>query len=146
MKKAIVTGASGLIGHNVINELLSNGVKVLAIGRKERVSFDLYKTNSLNDLSYCQLDLENIDLLPQKVDEIGWSPEESCVFYHFAWSGSKTLTDGTIDDQLKNVSYSANAVKIAKKLGCIKFINSGVLLYTATPFKFLACLLYANIL
>ena len=125
MEKAIVTGASGLIGHNVINELLANGVKVLAIGRKERISYNLFLDSSINNLLYCQLDLENIEELPQKIKEMGWSTGESCVFYHFAWAGSKTLSDGTIDDQLKNVSYSANAVKIAKKLNCIKFVNSG---------------------
>lgn len=127
MKKSIVTGASGLIGHNVINKLLANGIEVLAIGRKERVSSELYLDNNFDNLSYCQLDLEHIELLPQKLDEMGWSVGDSCVFYHFAWSGSKTLTDGTIEDQLKNVYYSANAVKVAKTLGCTKFVNSGSL-------------------
>ncbi|MDA9309049.1 NAD(P)-dependent oxidoreductase [Flavobacteriaceae bacterium] len=127
MEKAIVTGASGLIGHNIIKELLANGIKVLAIGRKERISSDLFLDDISGNLLFCQLDLEKIDELPQKINKMGWSVGESCVFYHFAWAGFKTLTDGTIDDQLKNVSYSANAVKIAKKLGCIKFVNSGSL-------------------
>lgn len=127
MKKAIVTGSTGLIGSNVINELLSKGIKVLAIGRKEKPISESYLTSPNKNLTYCQLDLENIDLLPQKLDEISWNVGESCVFYHFAWSGLKTLTDGSFDDQLKNVSYCANAVKIAKKLRCTKFINSGSL-------------------
>lgn len=132
MKKAIVTGASGLIGYSVINELLANGIKVMAIGRKDKINSELNLGNSQVDLTYCQLDLKDIDLLPEKLEKIGWSTGESCVFYHFAWSGSSTLTDGTINDQLKNVSYSANAIKIAKKLGCIKFINSGSMEETFT--------------
>lgn len=132
MEKAIVTGASGLIGSSVINELLANGVKVMAIGRKVKINSEFYIENSCDNLSYCQLDLQDIHLLPEKLDRMGWSTGESCVFYHFAWSGSNTLTDGTIDDQLKNVTYSANAVKIAKELGCIKFINSGTLEETFT--------------
>jgi len=33
--------------------------------------------------------------------------------------------DGTIENQLFNVTYLANSVKIASQLGCCKFINSG---------------------
>jgi len=127
MKKAIVTGASGAIGRYVIRELLDNGIKVLAIGRKSGINTEFFIKNSCNNLSYCQLDLKEIDLLPKKLNEIGWVSGKSCVFYHFAWSGFTSLTDGTVDDQLKNVTYSANAVKIAKELGCVKFINSGSL-------------------
>jgi len=125
MRKAIITGASGLIGKNVINELLANGIEVLALGRKDQLDSEVQSGNNKGNLTYCQINLKDINLLPEKLEKIGWSTGESCVFYHFAWSGSKTLTDGTIDDQLKNVSYSANAIKIAKKMGCIKFVNSG---------------------
>lgn len=125
MRKAIITGASGLIGKNVINELLANGIEVLALGRKDQLDSEVQSGNNKGNLTYCQINLKDINLLPEKLEKIGWSTGESCVFYHFAWSGSKTLTDGTIDDQLKNISYSANAIKTAKKIGCIKFVNSG---------------------
>lgn len=123
MNKAIVTGATGVIGGHVLKVLLENGIQVLAIGRKNEIDYEELHDN----LSYCQLDLQYIDLLPEKLKKMDWTIGKSCVFYHFAWSGSSTLTDGTIDDQLKNVTYSANAVRIAKQLGCIKFINSGTL-------------------
>jgi nucleoside-diphosphate-sugar epimerase len=125
MRKAIITGASGLIGKNVINELLANDIEVLALGRKDRLDSGIQSGNKEGNLTYCQIDLKDINLLPEILKKISWSAGESCVFYHFAWSGSKTLTDGTIDDQLKNVAYSANTIKTAKKIGCIKFVNSG---------------------
>ena len=34
MKKAIVTGATGLIGKAVVNELSKNNIEVLCVGRK----------------------------------------------------------------------------------------------------------------
>lgn len=127
MEKAIITGATGSIGSYVINELLANGIKVLAIGRRTEINLNSINQNLIKNLSYCQLDLKDINLLPEKLKKIDWVPGKDCVFYHFAWIGSNTLTDGTITQQLKNVSYSANAIKIAKKIGCIKFVNSGSL-------------------
>jgi nucleoside-diphosphate-sugar epimerase len=49
------------------------------------------------------------------------------VFFHFAWGGDQKLTDGGFSIQLNNAIYAANAVRAAKNIGCVKFINSGTL-------------------
>lgn len=124
MKKAIVTGALGLIGKSVVNYLLSNDIDVLCLGRKHLTIKD--KENYfVKKVEYISLDMKNILELPERIKELNWEVGVKCSFYNFAWSGVDRLTDGTLKDQLKNVIYSSLAVKSAKKIGCKKFINSG---------------------
>ena len=125
MKKAIVTGANGFVGSAVVSELLKNGIEVLALGRKSLVKVNQKRLTESKRLTYLQIDLAEMDSFPEKIKKIGWTPGDSCVFYNFAWLGKNGLTDGTIKDQLKNVTYSANSVAIAKQIGCVKFVNIG---------------------
>jgi nucleoside-diphosphate-sugar epimerase len=126
MDTAIVTGATGKIGFAVSQYLSSKGIKVLCIGSQENK--DVSATNFFgNNCTYLQLDLSDIDLLYEKIELIQWQPGQKSVFFHFAWRGNKSLTDGTFNQQMLNVNYAANSVVIAKKIGCIKFVNCGSL-------------------
>ena len=126
MKKAIVTGANGLVGGSVVRYLVSNGIDVLCLGRQHLTPA---KVNEIFEegVKYIQLGMENIAELPDKIDRINWRAGHDCVFYNFAWSGIKNLTDGSFEDQLRNAISSSLAVKAAKNIGCSKFINSGTL-------------------
>lgn len=125
MKKAIVTGANGFVGSAVVIELLKNGIEVLALGRKPIEKVNKKILTDSKRLTYLQIDLAEMDSFPEKIKKIRWTPGDSCVFYNFAWLGKNGLTDGTIKDQLKNVTYAANSVAIAKLIGCVKFVNIG---------------------
>ncbi len=126
MKKAIITGATGLIGSCVTKHLVSQGIDVLCLGRTPLEDEAITKTFGIK-LKYIALEMKNILNLEEKANEIGWTSNEDCVFFHFAWGGKKTLTDGSFSDQINNAVYAANSVKIAKKMGCRKFINVGTL-------------------
>lgn len=126
MQKAIILGGSGLLGQSLAKYLSSKKIEVLCIGQR---SLTIKKTKKLfgNLAKYIQLDIRNIDRLQEILNEMEWSPGSNCIFYNFAWRGNQSLTDGTIDDQMLNVSLSTSAIIAAKKLGCKKFINSGTL-------------------
>lgn len=124
MKKAIVTGANGYVGTAVIRKLLEHGIEVLAISRQGNPSL-LPQNESNNNVKYINLDLKKINILPDLIKELSWDVGDDCVFYNFAWEGSSQLMDGTLEDQMKNVTYSSNAVIVASKVGCVKFIASG---------------------
>lgn len=124
MEKAIVTGSTGLVGRATVRCLSQAGVDVLAIGRKKfcsETASDFFDCK----VSYIELDLSGIDELEEKINGLRWEVGDRCVFYHFAWKGVNRLTDGNLRDQLRNVVYAQAAVKVAKHLGCVKFITSG---------------------
>lgn len=125
MKKAIVTGSTGLIASGVVECLLDNNIDVIALGRRDLNDSRLKHLNNHSNLTYLQLEMSEIEKLPELLKDINWSPASNCVFYHFAWSGSERLADGSIQNQFNNVTYSSNAVSVAQELGCNKFINAG---------------------
>ena len=125
MKKAIITGGTGLIGSAVVRELLSHDIEVLALGRKAWKDINPYRLIVSKKLKYIQIEMSEIFSLSEKIQDIGWEPGFSCVFYNFAWSGVNQIADGGVEDQINNAVYSANAVVVAKKIGCTKFVNCG---------------------
>jgi len=126
MKKAIITGAAGLVGMAVARHFSSLGIEVLCLGRKILSSEDINRDFGVGS-SYLRLAMEDMDSLVERVDLMAWSPGAECVFFNFAWRGHKKLTDGSFGEQLSNAIHAAEAVRSAKKLGCIKFVNTGTL-------------------
>jgi nucleoside-diphosphate-sugar epimerase len=115
MQKIVITGATGMIGSTLARCALEQGVDVLCIIRKSTSHFDnLPKSERLKivyaDISeYAHLDISgNYD-----------------VFYHLAWD--KTFGDSRddVDTQAVNIQYTLDAVRLAKRLRCKKFIGAG---------------------
>ena len=126
MKKAIISGSTGLIGSCVTNKLIDEGIEVLCLGRKQLDQNGMLEIFGRN-VNYLPLDMKDISNLHKKSAEIGWESNGDCVFFNFSWGGCFKLTDGDFSMQLNNTIYSANAVKAAKKMGCERFINVGSL-------------------
>ncbi len=126
MKKAIITGSTGILGTSVAKFFTDNGIDVLCLGRKklrEEVVLERFGSKA----TYLNLNMEDILFLQKELCKIRWSPGDQCVFFHFAWSGDQKLTDGGLAIQMNNAVHAAHAVRAAKDIGCQKFVNTGSL-------------------
>ena len=106
MKKAIITGANGLVGTAVAKHFSSLGIEVLCLGRQMLTPEDTIKRFGMGS-SYLRLNMEDIASLEERVGLIGWSPGAECVFFNCAWQGDSKLTDGSFGQQLSNAVHAA---------------------------------------
>lgn len=116
MKRAIVTGANGFVGSALVKELLKHDIEVICLDRQgccgnlpddERVTFiehDLDKSAMLEDV-----------LAPFNAD----------IMYHFAWAGSAGPQRADTELQLKNAQWTIDCLRLAKKVGCKRFVCAG---------------------
>lgn len=114
MKTAVITGPTGAIGTALCAKLISEGVKVYAVCRKD--SKRINRLPKGTELIFCQLN-EILDL-PNKIDSAD-------VFYHFAWANTSGPGRNDMYSQTDNIRYTLDAVKAAKMLGCECFIGAG---------------------
>lgn len=116
MKRAIVSGANGFIGSAVVRELLQNGYELLALDM-EGCSGNLPEDQRIQFLS---CDLREMCRLKEKVPERTYD-----VFYHFAWAGSAGPSRADTVLQLQNAQWTVDALRVAKELGCGRFLCAG---------------------
>lgn len=118
MKKIVVTGATSMLGLATVNEAISHGVKVLALLRVGSKKISRLPKNKLITVLECDID---------EMESVKTSNLESDydVFYHFAWANTDKSTRNDPILQEKNIKYALEAVNLAKKLGCKKFVGAG---------------------
>jgi len=121
MKKVIVAGGAGFVGSAVVRELISRGVDVTVIVKP---GFDKAGNQRLVDLDVHLVEC-NISEIKNVYDLI--HDRDYDVWYQFAWDGlfNEPLLDYTI--QTNNILYVMDAIVVAKKLGCERFIGAGSL-------------------
>ena len=121
--RVVVNGATGVLGHALIEQCLNNGDEVMAICRRNSD-----KNNSLpihENLLIFELDLDDYKVTIKKIKENIIQFNKYDVFYHFAWMGTDKGNRNDFDLQNKNVEYSIDAVRFAQALGCKTFIGAG---------------------
>ena len=117
MKRIVVTGATSMIGLALIEESLKNGVEVLAVVRGNSARTGRLPVHPA--LKTVECSLERLSELPDKI-------EGSCdTFYHIAWGSTGENRNRSTELQSRNISYTLEAVKAAKVLGCRRFIGAG---------------------
>ncbi len=121
MKKAIITGPTGTIGMALINELVNNGVEVVAVVRPNSTRSSRIVENS--KIKKVECDLSELDKLPEILEKENISDIDT--FYHFAWDGTFGNSRNNMYGQNENVKYSLDAVKAASRIKCKTFIGSG---------------------
>lgn len=122
-KIAIVTGASGFVGNATVNELLNNGYTVYAVIRDK----SKFKFSNYDRCIPVVCDLSEIDKLGKFV-----SNKDISYFYNFAWGGTSGEKRADPNIQLDNVKFTIECLKVAKKIGCSRFINAGSIMEIET--------------
>ncbi len=136
MKRAIVTGATGMIGTALTKELLKSGYEVVCLIRPD--SGRLCRFEDVMSRFMRQENLqEKLHIVPLSLSDFGkdeavyainnafCEPDAADVFFHLGWEG--TFGDSRNDAKLqkKNVANTLDAVWLAYKAGASTFVGAG---------------------
>lgn len=126
--KIIVTGATGFVGTSLVACLEKNGHQVMAIVRDENKSKTLFPSGVV----VRKIVMEDYGTyVPQN--------ELYDVFIHLAWDGTSGKSRADYCKQIKNVQYSCDALGLAHRFGCKRFVYArSIMEYDAES------LLYSN--
>lgn len=113
----IVTGSTGFAGRELVAELLRQKDHVTVLVRNRRhIPEEWTGTVRVVEASMEQYaDLERED----------FAGEEADLFFHLAWNGTSGSLRADIPAQLQNVQSTCDAVFLARKLNCKRFVNAG---------------------
>lgn len=117
IKSAIITGPTGAVGVALINELIRKGIVVYCVCHKASTRLNNIPNNSLVHVVFC--DMNEYSQLPNMIGE------RVDAFFHFAWNGTYGASRNDDVAQIKNIEYTMEAVKVAKKLSCKVFVGAG---------------------
>jgi UDP-glucose 4-epimerase len=115
MKKIAITGATGMIGSAIARCALERGIDVLCIIRRD--------TSRLDNLPKSErLEIVYADIAEYAGLNISGGYD---ALYHLAWDKTFGASRDDADTQIANIQYTMDAVRLAKRLGCRKFIGAG---------------------
>ena len=123
MKKVIVSGANGFVGGALVKEIVKHNIEVIALDM-EGHSDNLPES-------------ELVTFVPFSLDKAEELVNEPCAkgadtFYHFAWAGSAGAARADSKLQLQNAQWTVDCLRLAKALGCSRFVNAGSIMETET--------------
>ncbi len=116
-KRSVVTGPTGGVGVNLINELAAHGVAVYAVHRPDSPRTGNIPAHPLVTAVPCAL--ESFLSLPERID----APCDA--FFHLAWDGAYGAARNDSDLQRRNIDAALDAVRAAGALGCATFVGAG---------------------
>ena len=119
--KIVVTGATSFVGLGAVRELLHRGHQVYAVLREHSTKADLLRENGKfpQGLTILEEDLGNLSKLPERI------PGGCDVFLHMGWRGAGSDSRKNESVQEESVQDALNAVRVAKVLGCRRFLFTG---------------------
>lgn len=118
MKSVIVTGANGFLGSTLINNIVDDGVEVVAID----VSFSPSHLRETDLITKVETFIVNPDDLAAKIPQ-----REYDAFYHFAWAGVNGVIKANPIAQIKNIEMAAICMTVCKQIECKKFLCAGTI-------------------
>lgn len=116
MKNVIITGADGFVGSYTTKCFVDHGCNVLAL---DMGAVPRRLTESEN-LKYMKCDISDTSMMVEKIPS-----DKYDTFIHFAWAGSAGEARIDYNLQMQNALTTVECMKVAKKLGCSRFICAG---------------------
>lgn len=116
VNKVVVTGATSMLGVALIEACIERNVKVLAFVRPHSAHIDRISKFGLVEVIECDL-----SELQQYQPSVG----DCDVFYHFGWTYTDRDSLNDVTKQEKNIAYTLDALRLAKRMGCKKFVGAG---------------------
>lgn len=113
MKRAIVTGAAGFVGCNLVECLLAHGYDVCAVVRHG--SAHNRRLLESEQLTLVYADMSDFGKLADIMNDT------ADIFFHIAWAGGRY----NFVEQWQNAEATIGALQAAKALGCKRFIATG---------------------
>ena len=117
IERAVVTGASSMIGSWITRCLIREGIRVTAVVRPGSSNIkNLSGMSERLSIYYCDIrDIESLKETGLKAD----------AFFHLSWSSTRGSGRNDESAQRLNVDYTLKALKTAKAIGCRVFIGAG---------------------
>lgn len=121
MKRAIITGPTGVVGTALIRELHENGVELLLLVRGDSPNGERLRrlTEGMEGVSILACSLEQQKELKNETGK------RYDVFYHLGWMGPKGPDRFNPYIHTRNVEYALDAVELARAFGCSCFVGAG---------------------
>lgn len=113
MQTAVVTGAAGFVGCNLVECLLEYGYYVYAVVRPGSAHNSRLRESERLKLVYA--DMSEFGQLAEKIDDT------ADIFFHIAWGGNRY----NFAEQWQNIEATLGALRSAKILGAKRFVATG---------------------
>lgn len=115
LKSVIITGADGFVGSYTTEYFLSQGIEVLALGRKAAP----VRLKHHDKMVYRQCDITDRSNIIKAA-----AGKKYDAFIHFAWDGAADKRKD-YNVQMKNAIDTVECLKAAKEIGCDRFVGAG---------------------
>lgn len=116
MKNVIITGADGFVGSFTVKHFVDSNCNVLALDIDEKPR----RFSVGENLTYMQCDITDTEAMLAKIPHDIYD-----TFIHFAWAGSAGSSRIDYNLQMQNAIDTVECLKVAKKLGCSRFVCAG---------------------
>ena len=115
MIRIILTGATGMIGSAIVQEALKQNYEITCLVRKKSSRIKNIPQDTNIHIIECSITDYTTIQIEGKYD----------IFMHLAWDKTSVVGRDDVDSQLKNIEYTLDAVRLAKRCGCSVFIGAG---------------------
>jgi len=117
MNKVIITGATSMIGVALVKECIKKRIAVIALVRPLSDRMKRLPSSPLLQLIEC--DLTQLEKLEHPL------LKDSDALIHLAWNGTNKTDRFISEIQERNIKYTLDAVQLAHRAGCRRFIGIG---------------------